>query len=100
MRSITLRCGILLAVFCCAAGALRAQAPEGPIAPKPGASIQQAPPEAQAKLKVRVALVTTPVTVRDSKGSMVPDLEVKDFRVTDNGVVTSATRTLSLACAS
>ena len=86
MRSITLRCGILLAVFCCAAGALRAQAPEGPIAPKPGASIQQAPPEAQAKLKVRVALVTTPVTVRDSKGSMVPDLEVKDFRVTDNGV--------------
>ncbi len=86
MRSITLRCGILLAVFCCVAGALRAQAPEGPIAPKPGASIQQAPPEAQAKLKVRVALVTTPVTVRDSKGSMVPDLEVKDFRVTDNGV--------------
>src|SRR6266478_2701216 len=86
MKTISLRWGTLLAVFCCLAGVLHAQTTEGPIAPKPGASIQMAPPEAQAKLKVRVALVTTPVTVRDSNGSMVPDLEVKDFRVTDNGV--------------
>jgi len=33
-----------------------------------------------------VALVNTPVTVRDAKGEMVHDLDAKDFRVTDNGV--------------
>ena len=48
-----------------------AQSPEGPIAPRPGAPVQQAPPEARAKLVVRVSLVNTPVTVRDAKGEMV-----------------------------
>jgi VWFA-related protein len=33
-----------------------------------------------------VALVTTPVTVRDSRGVMVHDLEAKNFEVTDNGI--------------
>ena len=37
-------------------------------------------------IKVQVALVTTPVTVEDSRGFMVHDLEAKDFEVTDNGV--------------
>jgi VWFA-related protein len=63
---------------------LAAQSPEGPIAPVPGVQVQQAPP--QAKLVVRVSLVNTPVTVRDAKGEMVDNLEVKDFRITDNGV--------------
>jgi VWFA-related protein len=62
------------------------QAPEGPIAPKPGVVVQQAPPEAQARLKVRVALVNTPVTVKDGRGEMIHDLDAKDFVVTDNGV--------------
>ena len=65
---------------------LGAQSPEGPIAPRPGAPIQQAPPEVRAKLVVRVSLVNTPVTVRDAKGEMVANLEMKDFRITDNGV--------------
>lgn len=65
------------------AGTSRAQAPEGPMVPKPGQAVQQAPP---AKLKVRVALVNMPVTVRNSKGDMVHDLDAKDFRITDNGV--------------
>jgi VWFA-related protein len=65
---------------------LGAQSPEGPIAPRPGVPVQQAPPEAQAKLVVRVSLVNTPVTVRDAKGDMVANLEMKDFRITDNGV--------------
>jgi VWFA-related protein len=63
-----------------------AQAPEGPIAPTAGAAVQQPPPEPQAKLKVQVALVNTPVTVRDSKGQMNHNLDAKDFLITDNGV--------------
>src|SRR6266852_5303896 len=65
---------------------LGAQSPEGPIAPRPGVPVQQAPPEAQAKMVVRVSLVNTPVTVRNAKGEMVANLGMKDFRVTDNGV--------------
>jgi VWFA-related protein len=64
----------------------RAQAPSGPLAPKPGAEVQQPPKDAQAKVKVQVALVNTPVTVRDGRGDMVHNLEARDFRITDNGV--------------
>jgi VWFA-related protein len=63
---------------------LAAQSPSGPMTPLPGAAIQQAPK--QAKIGVSVALVNTPVTVRDSKGQMVHTLDAKDFHVTDNGV--------------
>ena len=63
----------------------RAQAPTGPIAPKPGVELQQAPKDAP-KVKVQVALVNTPVTVRNDHGDMVHDLEAQDFQVTDNGV--------------
>src|SRR5258707_6623293 len=64
----------------------RAQAPSGPIAPKPGAEVQPPPKDTQAKVKVQVTLVNTPVTVRDGRGEMVHDLEARDFKVTDNGV--------------
>ena len=60
-----------------------AQNAAGPIAPQPGAAIQQAPP---AKIGVSVALVNTPITVRDAKGSMIHTLDAKDFEITDNGV--------------
>src|SRR5215467_11189025 len=61
----------------------RAQAPTGPLPPRPGVEVQQPPKSA---IKVQVALVTTPVTVRDGRGEMVHNLEAQDFRVTDNGV--------------
>src|SRR5215813_3323692 len=61
-----------------------AQAPPGPVAPQVGITPQAPPPPAD--VKVRVALVTTPATVRNSKGEMIHDLEASDFRVTDNGV--------------
>jgi VWFA-related protein len=60
-----------------------AQAPSGPLPPKPGAEVQQPPKNA---IKVRVALVTTPVTVRDARGEMIHNLEAQNFQVTDNGV--------------
>jgi VWFA-related protein len=69
-----------------AASAARGQAPAGPIAPKAGAEIQQAPRDVQPKLRVRVALVSTPVTVRDGRGDMVHNLDAHDFQVSDNGV--------------
>jgi len=83
MNRLALR--ILPLVACWAAmWSLAAQSPSGPIAPQPGIAVQQPPP--LPKIGVRVTLVTTPVTVRDSKGRMVDTLDVKDFRVTDNGV--------------
>src|SRR5450631_892430 len=60
------RCGMGLVALSCVGVAGFAQAPEGPIPPKPGVEVQQAPPEQRARLKVRVALVNTPVTVRDA----------------------------------
>ena len=62
------------------------QAPSGPIPPKPGAEVQLPPKNTQAQVKVQVALVNTPVTVRNSRGDMVHDLEAGNFKVTDNGV--------------
>lgn len=63
----------------------------GPIAPKPGQTVQTAPQGASQKsldqsIRVRVNLVNTPVIVRDAKGELVLDLEEGNFRVLDNGV--------------
>jgi VWFA-related protein len=74
----------LLLALTVSAFPLRAQSPSGPMRPQPGAAVQQGPE--QAKIGVSVALVNTPVTVRDSKGQMIHNLDAKDFRVTDNGV--------------
>jgi VWFA-related protein len=62
------------------------QSSSGPLPPKPGVEIQLPPKNTQAQVKVRVALVNTPVTVRNSRGDMVHDLEAVNFKVTDNGV--------------
>ena len=48
--------------------------------------MQQPPKDVQTKLKVQVALVNTPVTVRNSRGDMVHNLEAESFKITDNGV--------------
>ena len=62
-----------------------AQAPPGPLPPKPGAPIPKAPVNKEA-IRVRVDVVTAPVVVRDEKGEMVEDLEMKNFHLFDNGV--------------
>src|SRR5271163_2744152 len=86
MKKTTGKCALVLVALLAEAGALRGQSAEGPIAPRPGQSVQQAPPDVQGKLKVRVTLVNMGVTVSDAKGNMVHDLDAKDFRITDNGV--------------
>ena len=85
MKQILCESALLLAALLVCPAGLRAQAPEGPMAPRPGHAVQQVRPG--AKVKVRVALVNMPVTVRNAKGDMVHDLEEKDFRITDSGAV-------------
>ena len=62
-----------------------AQAPSGPIAPKPGGAPQMPPSATQSTVKVQVSLVSTPVTVRNAHGQLVDDLQARDFQITDNG---------------
>src|SRR6267143_1938726 len=62
----------------------RAQGTQGPIAPKPGTTVQNAP---ENVIRVKVALVNAPVAVHDAKGELILDLEKKDFHVLDNGIV-------------
>jgi VWFA-related protein len=73
----------LLFAALASASTLPGQAPTGPLPPRPGVPVQQPP---KNEIKVQVALVTTPVTVRDSRGVMVHDLEANNFQVTDNGI--------------
>src|SRR5258708_20263360 len=81
------RASLTLAFFLAVAGnPACGQSPSGPVAPKPGVEVQLPPKDTQAKVRVRVALVNTPVTVRNGRGEMVHDLEAGNFRVTDNGV--------------
>jgi len=60
----------------------RAQQTQGPMTPQQGTPVQQ-PPE--GTIRVRVALVRTPVVVIDSKGEPILDLQQKDFHVLDDG---------------
>jgi VWFA-related protein len=60
------------------------QAPPGANPPRPGAKVEA--PREQPQIRVRVDLVSTPVTVRDPAGELILHLEKKDFRVFDNGV--------------
>ncbi len=64
-----------------AAPAARAQAPAGPISPP--TNVQ---PPKKPSVRVNVDWVTTPVTVRNSKGELVLNLAEKDFRVEEDGV--------------
>ncbi|HTQ87801.1 MAG TPA: VWA domain-containing protein [Candidatus Solibacter sp.] len=64
-----------------AAAAARAQAPPGPIPPP--AHIQEPPKSA---VRVNVDWVSTPVTVRNSKGELELSLAQKNFRVFEDGV--------------
>ena len=68
-----------------------AQSPSGPLAPKPGQTVQKGPQQAPQKpvdqsIRVRVNLVNAPVVVRDAKGELVLDLAEQNFRIFDNGI--------------
>ncbi len=76
------------ACFVVLAGAVPAQAPPGPIQTDPSSRQQpaKAPEPPQEPIRVRVELVSTPVTVRNTAGELVLDLTRDQFRVFDNGV--------------
>ncbi|HET9803437.1 MAG TPA: VWA domain-containing protein [Candidatus Acidoferrum sp.] len=64
----------------------RAQSTDGPMVPRPGVPIQQAPKRAETTLKAKVVLVNAPVTVRNSRNEIVTSLDASDFQLTDHGV--------------
>lgn len=63
-----------------------AQAPAGPLPPRPGVPLQEPPKEGGPAIKKQVTLVTTPVTVRDASGRMRHDITQEEFRIFDNGI--------------
>jgi VWFA-related protein len=84
LRRTLLTCLATLAaemVFAAPPGA-RPQQTQGPIAPKPGTPVQQAP---EGTIRVRVALVSAPVVVIGAKGEPILDLRQKDFHILDDG---------------
>jgi VWFA-related protein len=83
IAGVSLSLTLLLAL---AGASARAQSPSGPLPPKSGIEVQLPPTNTQARVKVQVTLVNTPVTVRNGRGDMVHNLEARDFQVTDNGV--------------
>src|ERR1700722_18277926 len=82
-RSLIAGCAVLAAWIMFPTAGTRAQGTQGPIAPKPGTTVQKAP---DGGIRVRVALVNTPVAVSDAKDQLILDLQQKDFHVFDNGV--------------
>jgi VWFA-related protein len=62
--------------------AARSQQTRGPITPKTGEPVQQAP---EGTIRVRVELVRAPVVVIDDKGEPVLNLQQKEFHVVDEG---------------
>src|SRR2546423_15411214 len=66
--------------------AAHAQAPSGPLPPKPGVEVKLPPQGTQAKVKVHVAMGGRPVTVRGGVGGMVINLAYRLFQITRNGV--------------
>lgn len=88
-RSTTV--GWLVTLLACMASALSAFGqgePAGPLRVKPGVRAEQnsAIPPGQKPLRVRVTLVTLPVSVSNSSGQPVLNLTKKDFRILDDGV--------------
>lgn len=87
--------GLLLML---AAAPLHAQAPAGPIALPLNAPSEKAPdsnssgqpsprkPQQPSTLRVRVELVSAPVTVLDPRGEMIMNLPQSSFHIFDNGV--------------
>ena len=72
-----------------AAALMLAQTQFQPACLSAGQSPPQSAPhqsEAQAKIRINSDLVVLPVTVKDSKGDLVPDLQANDFRIFDDNV--------------
>jgi len=82
-RAFVVGVALLAGGFAFAGASARAQGTPGPIAPKPGGTVQKAP---ENTIRVKVAEVNAPVAVHDGNGELVLDLQQKDFHVLDNGV--------------
>jgi VWFA-related protein len=74
----------LLGVMALTAAHICIEIPFWPIATLGAQNTQNGPDK--PSIRVRMELINTPVVVRDAKGEYVSDLNLKNFRVIDNGV--------------
>ncbi len=81
-RTFVARLAVLTITLVVSTASVRAQGTQGPIAPKPGATVQNNP---EGAIRVKIAVVNAPVAVSDAKGELILDLEKKDFHIFDNG---------------
>src|SRR5690242_17037489 len=65
---------------------LNAQGASGTAAQQSTAKAPSAQQQAPARISVPSRIVNVPVTVKDSRGELVPDLEKRDFRIFQDGV--------------
>jgi Ca-activated chloride channel homolog len=84
-KTASFACSLMLAA---PTAILEAQSPQQQAAPAVTSSQSTASPqsEAQAKIIKNVNYVVLPVTVKDGRGRLVPDLQRDDFRVLDDNV--------------
>jgi VWFA-related protein len=75
-------------MVCPSAGAQQGVVGDNPVASKPKAELPADPnaPQKEPAIKITSKIVTAPVTVLNSKGDFVFDLQQKDFQILDNGV--------------
>jgi VWFA-related protein len=92
MRARGLVVSLALAVLACGlipfstARAQQGVAGDNPVIASPKKEPPKDAPKETSQIRVESSLVTAPVTVIDSAGQFIYDLEEKDFRVFDNGV--------------
>ena len=79
-RGFWILAGLAILVACMP---MSGQAPSNLMTQEAGTAVPQGP---EGKIRRHVLLVNVPVTVMNAKDEMVPNLEAKDFQITDNGV--------------
>ena len=82
-RALVAGIALLVGAIAFRGASTHAQGTPGPIAPKPGTSVQKPPQDA---IRVKVAEVNVPAVVLDGSGELVLDLQKKDFHVFDDSV--------------
>lgn len=82
--------GLSLLTLLCGTASFAQDSKPAPVAQQPAApapvAAPAAPQETGTKIPVTSSLVVVPVTVKDGKGNLVPDLKKEDFRIFEDGV--------------
>jgi VWFA-related protein len=86
-RSLSLLRQLLVLALCVALTLSFASGARAPLSkPLELAQVQETPPDPRARIRSTVELVVVPVTVKDSNGNLVADLQQGEFRVFEDNV--------------